>query len=359
MSDAPEHGTMTCRFTEMKAALDPLRAAMYDFEPGAVQDALDAVFDPGAVVRLAHPFGEMTGAWTFYDEALAPLFAAIPDLERRDHIVMAGDTPGGDAWVGCGGYYTGLFAQPFLDIPPTRHQVHMRFHEFYRFEDGAVTEVQALWDIPEVMMQAGAWPMAPSLGREWHVPGPATQDGLVPGPRDAARSDASRDLIVDMLAHMKRHPAEGGPEVMEMPRFWHERMSWYGPAGIGTGRGIKGFRDWHQIPFLNGMPDRGSYVDEIDYHFFGDGDYAAVTGWPNMIQTVSGDGWMGIAPSGKRITMRSLDFWRLEEGRIRENWVMVDLLDAYRQLGVDVFARLREFNKARAGFDPETGRALT
>jgi len=27
--------------------------------------------------------------------------------------------------------------------------------------------------------------------------------------------------------------------------------------------------------------------------------------------------------------------------------VMVDLLDAYLQLGVDVFARLREFNKAR------------
>ncbi len=46
--------------------------------------------------------------------------------------------------------------------------------------------------------------------------------------------------------------------------------------------------------------------------------------------------------------MRSLDFWRLEGGLIRENWVLVDLLDAYRQLGVDVFARLREFNKARS-----------
>ena len=59
------------------------------------------------------------------------------------------------------------------------------------------------------------------------------------------------------------------------------------------------------------------------------------------------DGWMGIAPSGKRITMCSLDFWRIENGLIRENWVLVDLLDAYRQLGVDVLARMREFNKAR------------
>ena len=32
---------------------------------------------------------------------------------------------------------------------------------------------------------------------------------------------------------------------------------------------------------------------------------------------------------------------------IRENWVLVDLLDVYQQIGVDVFARLREFNKSR------------
>ena len=46
--------------------------------------------------------------------------------------------------------------------------------------------------------------------------------------------------------------------------------------------------------------------------------------------------------------LRSLDFWKIEDGLIRENWVLVDLLDVYRQVGVDVFARLREFNKARA-----------
>ena len=56
---------------------------------------------------------------------------------------------------------------------------------------------------------------------------------------------------------------------------------------------------------------------------------------------------MGIALSGKPITIRSLDFWRIENGLIRENWVMVDLLDAYRQLRVDVFIRLGEFKKAR------------
>ena len=208
------------------------------------------------------------------------------------------------------------------------------------------------------MMQAWAWPMAPSLGREWHVPGPATQDGIVQGPYEKSSSYASCELIIDMLTSMKRHPSEGGPEVMEMNKFWHPKMNWYGPSGIGTGRGIEGFRKWHQIPFLAAMPDRGKFVDQITYHFFGDGNYVGVTGWPNMIQTLSDGGWMGIAPSGKRITMRSLDFWRIEKGLIRENWVLVDLLDVYKQVGVDVFSRVREFNKARPGFDPETGYAL-
>jgi predicted ester cyclase len=124
-------------------------------------------------------------------------------------------------------------------------------------------------------------------------------------------------------------------------------MNWYGPAGIGTARGIEGFRNWHQIPFLNAMPDRGSHDHELDFHFFGEGEYVAVTGWPNMKQTITHGGWLGIAPTGQEISLRSLDFWRMDSGLIRENWVLVDLLDVYQQVGIDVFSRLREFNKAR------------
>lgn len=333
---------MTGAASQHKALLAPLRAALYAGDPAAARTALDGAIASDAIIHMCHPLGDSTGAEGWWETSLMPLFTALPDLERRDQIVMAGPTPEGAAWVGCGGFYTGTWSAPFLDIQPTGHLAHMRFHEFYRIEDERIVEVQALWDIPELMLQAGAWPMAPSLGREWHVPGPATQDGLVPGPRDAARSDATCQHIIDMLTAMKRHPSEGGPEVMEMPRFWHPRMTWYGPSGIGTGRGVEGFRRWHQIPFLAGMPDRGQYVDQIEYHFFGDGNYAAVTGWPNMIQTHSGDGWLGLPPTGRRFTMRSLDFWRLEDGLIRENWVLVDLLDAYAQLGVDVLARMRE-----------------
>ena len=333
--------------TTHKSLIAPLLQAMYHFDANGVRAQLRDLIASDAVVHMPYPLGDMTEPDAFYDRCYAPLLASWPDLERRDWIVMAGQTDQGDDWVGCGGHYVGTFVAPWLDIPPTGHLTHMRYHEFFRFVDGQIVEIQAIWDIPEVMMQARAWPMAPSLGREFCIPGPATLDGKVPGPWNADQSNASCQHVLDMLAYLTKYPSQGGPEVMEMDRFWHPKMNWYGPAGIGTGRGISGFRNWHQIPFLRAMPDRGQDVDGLTLHFFGDGDYVAVTGWPNMVQTLSQDGWMGIAPAGKRITLKSLDFWRIENGLIRENWVLVDLLDAYHQLGIDVLARMREFNKAR------------
>lgn len=327
-----------------KATLAPLRAAQYDYQADALQAALQQVFRPDAVVHLATPLDDLDGPTGLYRQAYQPLQQALPDLERRDTIVMAGSSPQGHHWVGCCGYYTGTLVRPWLDIPPTGHQVALRFHEFYRLADGRVVEMQALWDLPELMMQAGAWPMAPALGREWQVPGPATQDGLQTAARDEARSAHSLRLVQDMLAGLSRH-ATGGVAAMQLERHWHPKMNWYGPAGIGTARGLAAFRHWHQIPFLNGLPDRQGSGGKGE--LFADGDYVAVTGWPNMRATLSGDGWLGLAPAGQPITLRSLDFWRCERGLIRENWVLVDLLHVYRQLGVDVLARMREFNKAR------------
>ena len=328
-----------------KSLIAPLLAAMRDFKSGSVAPEVSNLLSDDAIIHMCHPFGDLSTS-TYYNACFGPLATAMPDLERRDTINVSGTTPEGDDWVGCCGSYVGTFAAPFLDIPPTGHLAHMRFHEFYRFTNGKVTEIQAIWDIPELMMQANAWPMAPSLGREWHIPGPISQDGLADHTDQVDDAKRAQKHVLDMLAALTRHPAEP-VEAMELERFWHPNMTWYGPAGIGTARGIAGFRNWHQIPFLNAMPDRGQYPTEITAHFFAEGNYVAVTGWPNMAQTLSGAGWMGIAPNNTKVTLRSLDFWRMEGGKIRENWVLVDLLDLYRQIGVDVFARLREFNKAR------------
>lgn len=328
-----------------KQLIEPFRKALYDFDLATAKVVMTEVFAPDADIHLCFPFEDLDGADGLLELAFKPLSKAIPDLERRDTIVIAGEALAGSNWVGCAGYYTGTFAHSWLDIPPTGHQISLRFHEFYRVEENQIVEMQALWDIPELMMQANAWPLSPSLGREWHVPGPATQDGIILSPHDPDRSESSVQLVSGMLAALGNF-ASGGVEGMRLDDYWHPRCSWYGPSGIGTCRGISGFRKGHQIPFLNAMPDRvGS---QGTGNLFGDGNYVGFTAWPGMHMTLSGDGWLGIAASGQKLTMRSLDFWRCENGLIRENWVLVDLLDVFRQIGVDVFARLREFNKARS-----------
>lgn len=325
-----------------KQLIGQFRAALYNCDPLTLPGQLRRLFAPDCDIHLAFPFEDLTGPDALFEQVYRPLLAALPDVERRDFLVMAGEA-NGDNWVACAGFYTGVFEHPWLDIPPTRHVVAMRYHEFFRIKDGRIVEMQALWDIPQVMMQANAWPMTPSLGVEWVIPGPAMQDGLIAGPYDAARAEASIRLVSDMLAALKRSPQ--GVEAMELDRYWHPKMMWYGPAGIGSMRRIAGFRHWHQIPFLKAMPDREAILK--NGALFGDGDYVGFTAWPGMRMTLSGDGWLGIPPVNKKLTMRSLDFWRCENGLIRENWVLVDLLDVYHQLGVDVFARMREMTYAR------------
>ena len=31
--------------------------------------------------------------------------------------------------------------------------------------------------------------------------------------------------------------------------YWHPKLLWAGPCGIGTARGLKGFVEHHQLPF--------------------------------------------------------------------------------------------------------------
>ncbi|MGV6847374.1 MAG: ester cyclase [Marinibacterium sp.] len=328
----------------LKRLLAPVASAMADFDGDRVRAALGAVMAPDAGLHLCHPFGDIQGPDALFEVAYAPLMGAFPDLERREMIVLAGTTPEGQNLIGTMGNYMGTFRAPFLGIPPTGHLAHMRYHEFFRVEAGQVVEMQAIWDIPELMMQANAWPMAPQLGAFLATPAPMSQDGLTA----SGDGTAAFDHVVAMLTDLCRHPTDPDPAVMRLDRYWHPKFNWYGPAGIGTARGIAGFRHWHQIPFLRGMPDRKlDAMGDLMSHWVAEGDYVCETGWPNMRLTISGDGWLGIPPLGREVLLRSLDFWRLEGGLIRENWVLVDLLHMYAQIGVDVLARMGEFNKVR------------
>lgn len=284
------------------------------------------------------PVGSLSGIEAVERQFWQPLLAAMPDLERRTDILLAGEFKDG-RWFASTGYLVGHMIAPLWSIRPTGRPIWLRYGWFDRMEGDRVVESYVILDIARLMIDAGQWPLAPQLGQTWS-PAPHTQDGVKLDPADPAESQASLALVEAMIAGLMRYDGRSLAS-MGMVRFWSPQFHWYGPGGIGSARGHADYERAHQRPFLTAFPDRigGNHKCRI-----GDGAYVASSGWPSINATHSGDGWLGLPGTGKRITMKVMDFWRREGSALVENWVFIDMIDLIEQIGVDVFARARELH---------------
>jgi predicted ester cyclase len=101
-----------------------------------------------------------------------------------------------------------------------------------------------------------------------------------------------------------------------------------------------GFEDYHQVPFLVAFPDRGG-SDTGHFIRIGDGNYAVTGGWGYLQATHTGNNFLGVAATGKRVAMRVMDFYRCDDETIVENWIPFDIPHLLLQMGVDIFGRMR------------------
>ena len=76
--------------TQNKATVAKLCAAQADFTEAGVRKALCKLILPEAKIHMPHPFGDLIGPDEFFETCFTPLFDAMPDLERRDWIIMGG-----------------------------------------------------------------------------------------------------------------------------------------------------------------------------------------------------------------------------------------------------------------------------
>jgi predicted ester cyclase len=321
-------------FNDQRVAYAGALAAAHAPGPDALE-RLGRLYRDDVEWHGPHPLNDAAGRNAVLDTLWQPLLAALPDLERRDDVLLAGDWKGGE-WVGATGHYVGTFARDWLGIPATGGVVSIRYGEFVRLDAGRVATAYVILDLPDLMRQAGCYPFAPAPGCVERVPGPATRDGVMLAPQDPAESAASLRLVEAMIAGLMQYDGRT-LDSMGQERFWDvERMMWYGPAGIGTCRGLRGFQVVHQRPFLTAFPDRvgGDHKCRI-----GEGAYVGSTGWPSVRATHAGGEFLGLAPTGRRIGMRVMDFWRRDGAKLAENWVFIDLLDLLLQMGIDVLAR--------------------
>src|SRR4029450_2033607 len=83
----------------------------------------------------------------------------------------------------------------------------------------------------------------------------------------------------------------------------------------------------HVLEWLNAFPDLTFSVEQM----VADGD--RVASQMTMQGTQSGT-WMGIAPTGKQISIQMMTIHRIEAGKMVKDWVLVDSLGLFQQLGL-------------------------
>ena len=141
---------------------------------------------------------------------------------------------------------------------------------------------------------------------------------------DMTKTDATRAVIEAMADGLNDH------RIDDIGQFFVEGFRWMGNAGCGTKMGLKAFQDNWQRPFQAAFSDKVC-IDEARLFM---GEWGAAFGRQHAIH--SGE-FMGIAPTGKKVEIPYMDFWKVVDGKIVDNWVMVDFPFVLAQLGVDVF----------------------
>lgn len=294
------------------------------------------------------PVGVHRDGTGIIDAMFAPLRAAIPNLHRQVHILTAGQSDAqeaggtdGAAWVAGTGYYAGRATGAVFGIPATGHDLRIRWGEFLRFDEaGNITHAQTIWDFVDWFDQIGL-PVLPHARGAAHVyPAPTGFDGVLTGPQDADATAVTRRLGRDLIFGGLNRFDEADLGSMGMARFFHPNIKWYGPGGIGACLSLTEFEELHQKPWLTAFPDRKvMHLESL----FAEGRMLAASGPRGVVCTHTGP-YLGQPATGARLEVSGIDFWLRDGERFTENWVFVDMVHLFAQMGVDLFARL----KARA-----------
>ncbi len=321
----------------------------------AVPDLVKKAFHPDVNWNGSAPINQLQGVDSLIGDFWLPLLRSFPDIKRHPYVFMGGIDDGTfhysadkeEAWVSGCGYLTGTFAEDWLGIPATGKKTHISFSQFYVMQDGKITESYVMFDIVAVMRQAGYHVLPPAPGAEGgKIPPPAAGDGVLLTEQDALETRKTFQLVramIDGLVRYNRQRDGGDLRSMEQYKYWHPNMHWYGPTGIGMCLSLEEFEDFHQRPWLEGFGDRSFPTEGRGraMGFVSEGLYCSGGIWDVPFSRHNGT-YMGIPATGKVITLRDFDWWKRDGDRIIENWVPIDMIDLSLQLGVDVFARLRE-----------------
>ena len=336
-----------------KHAVRDFWQALESAAAGEIESVVAAAMTDDVVWHGPAPLGDLQGSRLFVSEFWLPLLHSFPDLKRETHIFHGGQSNGrldgnialdGHMWVSGTGYLHGTFSNDYLTIPATGNMVSIRWGEFCRVENGRIVEIYVLLDFIDLIQQAGYSVLPPARGKDNLYPPPAANDGILLDAPDEVESAYSLDHIRRFIFDGLNAYDKSELGSMGMADYFHPELKWYGPGGIGACLSFREFEEFHQAPWLVAFPDRK--VQNLDA-LFAEGNYSGGPGWAGVIATHNGP-YLDSPATGNTIRINGLDWWKREGEVYIENWVFVDMIDLFRQFGIDLFARLADQIAERA-----------
>ena len=313
-----------------------------------INESLDQAFIDEVNVKSFHPINEFTGKKNFKEKLWIPLFEAFPDLERRENIVVGG-TFRDKILVGSYSILSGYFKKSWLGVNPNFNMINLRCCEIHELKANKIIESHILIDILDFLRQCGISPIKPSRGTEGAWMPPINTDGVNFFEKNMEISNSNLKQALEMGRSLNIKPEKENlldkelkERLLNHPQkeYWHDKMIWYGPCGIGTSRSLEGFIDMHQLPFRRSFTER-DYFKLGHYCEIGDGKFSLCAGWNSLEASYGANNWLGFEASKQKLTMRVMDFYHHDEGKIRENWVPIDILHILKQIGIDILKKIK------------------
>jgi len=286
--------------------------------------------------RVSAPFHSSRGTHSWHEGVRAPIASALVDATFTTAMQLESQRDGGRRQLALWGTLEGTFVAPLCGLGPNYETVHLRVGLVADIVNDWLERCTVMVDLLDLAAQSGQLFTAPPLGAS----------GAWPHPRaEPSAGDSVETLAVVRAMQSDLHDDARTREQMLTAlhlRHWTSDFVWAGPGGIGLTSTSKGFVDHHQYPFRRAFPDRvgGGALPPGDHtgstgHFvkFAQGAWAVTGGWPSIVATHSGDGWLGLPASGKSVTLRVFDFYEVTNRKISMNWVFIDIVDFLSRLG--------------------------
>lgn len=288
------------------------------------------------LMHACHPLNEQKGLPSVYENVWKPFFTAFPDAERVTNIFLAGNHKGED-WVSASGHFIATFKNVWLGMNPSDQMITIRFGEYFKFEEGKITETYLMFDVLDVMRQINSWPVGFSYGKEDWWPKSVSGTGIILQAQDQEETKQSIHLHNAWLAQLDAFLDDTSDlSTLEAEKFLHPRYMQYASSGFGASRAIQGVHENFHQPFLHAFKQRKFGAHQLR---IAEGAYLSSCGWQSIRGVHEGE-LFNFAGTNKRVKLRAMDWWRRAGDKMRESWVMIDMLDLFSQLDIDLYAKM-------------------